>query len=418
MKVIHPSQLRIGLYVHLDLSWMEHGFFSNNFKIKNEKQLVDLRKLGLKQIQYDPARSDVEPLPLQRKTTAAAEASSALSAEERQQQLEKAERQAKLRKRRQSLNRCEKAYGQAVGKVRALMQNIMSQPAMAVEAAGEMVGDMVGELMADQEATVHLVNMKGKSESSYFHSINVTILSLMLGKQLGLDKDALQQLGVGALFHDLGHTEIPGKILRKTTPLSKAEQDFFEMHPTYGVKLAERLGTLPPLAIEIIAQHHEMADGSGYPKGLKGEQIVQLARIVALVNAYDNLCNPLDSSKSLSPYEAMSLLFARQRARYDQQILTSFITHMGVYPPGTVVMLADGRTATVLSINPKSLLMPKVMVYEPSIPKSEALILDLQEEGIEIAESLRRSNLPQEVMDYLDLADNVNYIFDTNPTKA
>lgn len=413
-KVIHPKQLCIGLYVHLELSWLEHGFLSNHFKIKNEKQLADLRKLGLEQIHYDPDKSDTQPLPLTATPPTETEAITTPTAAE----LEKAERQRKLKARRQSMNRCQKAYGQTVGKVRTLMQNIMSQPAMAVESAGEMVGGMVEDLMADQEATVHLVNMKGKSESSYFHSINVTILSLMLGKQLGLDKATLQQLGIGALFHDLGHTEIPGKILRKTTPLSKAEQDFFQMHPVYGVKLAQRLGTLSPEAIAIIAQHHEMADGSGYPKGLKGEQISLPARIVAVVNAYDNLCNPLDSSKALSPYETMSLLFARQKARFDGEILTAFITNMGVYPPGTVVRLADGRFASVLSINPKALLMPKVMVYEPAIPKAEALILDLQEEGIQIAESLRRGQLPGEVMDYLDLADNVNYIFDSQPGRG
>jgi len=413
---IKPEQLCVGLYVQLKLSWMQHSFMSNSFKIKNDKQLAELKKLGLKEISYDPARSDAKPLPLPEKPIEAVPEPEP-SPQDEEMRRKKEERIKKLKERRVSLNKCEKKYKEAVTNVRKVMSSLRSQPAMAVETADEVVGGMVDEIMVDQDATMHLVNMKGKSESTYFHSINVTMLSLVLGKKLGLDERQMKLLGIGALLHDLGHSEIPDKILRKTEPLNKAELDLYRMHTLYGEKIASRIGTVPPDAIKVIAQHHEFLDGSGYPKGLKGDQISKLAQIVSLVNRYDNLCNKVNTAKSSSPYEAMAILYAKEKGKFDEQMLTLFITNMGVYPPGTVVKLSDERIAAVISINTTDLLNPNVMVYDPDIPMTEALIVNIKEEGLSVAESLRRTDVPEEVRDYLSLGESVNFFIDMKPGK-
>ncbi len=412
---IKPSQLCIGLYIQLDLSWIQHSFISSNFKIKNEKQLADLKKLKLSGIRYDPSRSDVEPLSLTQKVAADPNAEAKISTQlEARKQKAKQARIKKMAARTQSLNRCEKAYTETASTLRNVMRNIMSQPKAAIEEAEVMVSGMVGSLMQDQEATMHLVNMKGKNENTYFHAINVTILALMLGKQLGLNKQQMEDLGTGALFHDLGYSEIPDKILLKTEPLNRAELNFLHMHPEYGARQAKQIGSIPPEAIKIIEQHHEMIDGSGYPKGLREHQISDLSQIVAIVNAYDNLCNQKDASKSCSPYEAISILFAREKHRFNKEKITLFISNMGVYPPGTVVKLSDESIAVVMSINPKALLTPKVMLYDPKIPSSEAYILDLYEAGLKITDSIRISNLPEEVRNYFNLGDAVNVFIDSN----
>ncbi len=414
-KPIKPGQLRVGIFVYLDVSWMNHSFMLNSFKIKNEDQIAELNSMGLAQIFYDPARSDVPPLPLEK----VAEPSVVTSVEqaERDQKMweEKQSRIKKMKEKRVRMNRCEKQYAKTVSSVRKVIHSFLSRPKEAVEAVDEMVSDMLGTLMEDKDTTLHLVNMKGKSESAYYHSINVSILALMFGKQLGLDALQLHHLGTGALFHDLGHTEVPDKILKKTGPLSKAEQDFYRMHTVYGERLARKTGSIPEEAIEIIVNHHEMVDGSGYPKGLKGDQLSDITKIVSLVNDYDNLCNKIKNHKSSTPYEAMSILYSRNREKYDEDILTTFITNMGVYPPGTVVKLSNDSIATVISISPNDLLSPSVMVYDPQIPKAEVLIIDLTEEDLSIVEGVSRSSLPKEVIEYLDISDNVNVYFD-NPS--
>ena len=411
-KFIKPGQLCIGLFVEIDLPWMKHSFMSNSFKIKNEKQLEELKSLGLEQIEYDPEQSDAEPLPLKAVKEAAKSATPERSERDTKMWEEKQARIKKMKERRVCLNKCEKEYTRTVSAVRNMMGSIMSQPEAAVEASDEMVSQIVDNLMVDHDTTLHLVNMKGKSESAYFHAINVSILSLMLGKQLGCKQEQLHKLGTGALFHDLGHLDVPDRVLRKTEPLNRAEQEAYRMHPIYGVKLAAKMGSIPEDVIEVIAQHHEMDDGSGYPNGLKGDQISELAQIVSIVNAYDNLCNKLDAAKSSTPYEAMSILFAKEKKKFNGDKLMTFITNMGVFPPGTVVKLSNDFMAAVVSINSKSLLSPRVMVYDPQIPKNEALIIDLMEEDLKIVEGLRPGSLPGEVLEYLNLGENVNFFFE------
>ncbi|MCP3671879.1 MAG: HD-GYP domain-containing protein [Gammaproteobacteria bacterium] len=408
---VEPSQLCIGMFVSLDLSWMQHPFMTNSFKIKNKKQLAELRGLGLKRIKYDPAHSDAEPLPIKPERELKEVIQTPIRDEKMWQ--EKQIRIKKMKARTIRLNRCEKSYSKTASSIRNMMHNLMSQPKAALEEADTMVSSMVDSLVSDQEATMHLVNMKGKSEAAYFHAVNVTILALMLGKQLGLNEEQLKHLGVGAIFHDLGYNEIPNRVLLKKEELTKAEQDLIKMHPLYGVRLANRIGTVPPEAVTIIEQHHEMQDGSGYPKGLKGKQISELAQIITIVNSYDNLCNKKDAGKSLTPYEAVSMLFAKDKQKYDFNKLTLFITNMGVYPPGTVVKLTNNDIAVVTSINTSDLLSPRVMLYDPCIPSTEALIIDLKEEGLKITESVRLSMVSDEIRSYFNLGDSVNVYFDS-----
>jgi len=384
---------------------MKHDFVSNDFKIKNQQQLDKLKRLGLKGIQYDPAKSDAEPLtPSTKKTKAVAPPDKS--------QLEKKARIKRIHKRRVSLQRCEKAYDESVAMVRKVMQTLMSQPAAAVEHAGELVSDMVDQLMGDEDAAMHLVSMKSKNESAYFHAINVTVLSLMLGKKLGLNSKQMNFLGIGALLHDLGHIEVPDKILRKKQPLTKPEQDFYQMHPVYGIRTAQRIGTVPAESLRIIGEHHEMVDGSGYPRGLIQQNISELAQIVAIINAYDNLCNQANPQLSVTPHEAMSTLYTRGKDKFDKEKLSHFISHMGVYPPGTVVKLDNGQLGSVVSINNKSLLQPNVLIYDPKVPCKEAIILNLHEEKLSIKESLSRNTLSPEIIEYLSLEDSVNYYFE------
>ncbi|MBL8460536.1 MAG: HD-GYP domain-containing protein, partial [Zoogloea sp.] len=158
---------------------------------------------------------------------------------------------------------------------------------------------------------------------------------------------------------------------------------------------------------------------SGYPNKLKGEQIDPLARIVSLVNYYDNLCNPVDLSKAMTPHETLSLMFAQRRAKFDTRALQVMIRCLGVYPPGTVVKLSNDAIALVSSVNPSKPLRPWVTVYDASIPKDEAIMLDLEEEpDINIAKALRPIQLPAEVYEYLSPRKRVTYYFDADSRKG
>jgi hypothetical protein len=137
------------------------------------------------------------------------------------------------------------------------------------------------------------------------------------------------------------------------------------------------------------------------------------ARIVALVDRYDNLCNPYFLAKAVTPHEALSQLFAQGKTKYDTSILSGFIKMMGVYPPGSTVQLTDDRYAMVVSVNSTRPLKPSVILHEPGVPRDEALVLDLEQaEGLGIRRSIRPSQLPPPALEYLAPRQRVAYFFE------
>jgi putative nucleotidyltransferase with HDIG domain len=302
----------------------------------------------------------------------------------------------------------------AASVIRGINQTIYSQPERTLREAGQLIGGIVDELLAAPELAIQVMAEKPGSEDVYFHALNVAVLSMILGRELSLPGEVVKMVGVGALFHDIGLNEIPARILNNPDTLTKAEREFREMHCQYGHDVGKKAG-LPAAALGIILQHHENVDGTGYPKKLKGEAIDPLARLVAIVNAYDNLCNPVNAANALTPHEALAMMFSQQRSRYDARLLQAFIRFMGVYPPGTVVGLSNDALGLVIQINPARPLKPTVIVYDAGIPKHEALILDLNEESdVNITRAIRPAMLPAAVFDYLSPRKRVSYYFDAS----
>lgn len=283
----------------------------------------------------------------------------------------------------------------------------------------DLVKQMADAMLVNRDIALHALNDKVGGEEVYFHSLNVSVLAMMLAKELKLEREAINLLGLGAVFHDIGKLNVPDKILRKTEPLSPLERGFLNQHTRYGEEIAAKL-SMPKAAVDIILHHHEFMDGSGYPDRLRGGEILKLTRIVAVVNAFDNLCNPLNPDRALTPYEAISTMFAKQRTKFDPVVLTTFIKFMGVYPPGTVVRLNNELWGIVVSVNTARPTMPQVLVYDPAVPKHEAIILHLQDDpDLVISKTCRPNQIPSDVFDYLSPRRRVTYFFDeAKPGKA
>jgi HD-GYP domain-containing protein (c-di-GMP phosphodiesterase class II) len=241
---------------------------------------------------------------------------------------------------------------------------------------------------------------------------------MMLASEMSLDDEIVKQVGMAALFHDLGKIKVPDKILLKIDPLTKPEMELYKLHTQYGVDAAVKAG-LPKFVLEAIAYHHEFLDGSGYPKQLKGDAIGQITRIVTIANVYDNLCNHVDPRQSLTPHEALSTMYAHRRAQFDPLAMATLVKSLGVYPPGTLVRLSNEAIGLVMNVNVGKPLRPRVLVYDAEIPKEDAIILDLADETSDIAvsASIRPGNLPKAIFDYLNPRKRVNYYVESTSKK-
>lgn len=422
---ISPQQLCVGLYVHVDLPWMEHPFTFSSFKIKNAEQIATLLSLNMAQIRFSPEKSDVKPRPLASANEVSAtdspplspQPSSPISVDEDPAYKAKRERVARLAAQRAKVSACEREFLSAAKSIKEINQHMFSRPTEAYRCAVSLIDTMSESLLTDSDVAINLMNDQVVGEDVYYHSLNVTVLALMLAKELKISTKMMKPLGLGALFHDVGKIEIPDKVLRKTEPLSRAEQNVMRQHCAYGVEIGKKM-QLAPEVLTIIAQHHEFIDGTGYPQGLQAEQMGPLVKIVSVVNTYDNLCNPSDPAQAMTPHDALSHMYAHMRKCFDDPTLVTMIRCLGVYPPGTIVVLSNDAIGIVVSVNSTRPLKPVVLIYDANIPKEEAMLVDLElEEDLTVSRTLKQQQLPRPMREYLSPRKRVTYYFgpDSHP---
>jgi HD-GYP domain-containing protein (c-di-GMP phosphodiesterase class II) len=405
------DRLRPGIFISLSERWMDHPFLFNEFRISSEKQIQLLRDIGMDSVLCYPSRSTVVPLPVVQPQDAASASATELqpSAEARAQMAIRQQRRERNIAMRDKLARCEKDYGRTASAIRLLMQCLHASPRQAAEIAREVVHDTVSALVADQNVVLHLIGQKRGDENAYFHALNVMILALMLGKSEGLDEIELQELGMGALFHDLGKLRVPDAVLKKSSERNRVEEDFYRLHTVYGEQIAEETGVMSAGALEILRHHHERADASGFPDGVPSACVSVGARIVAIANRYDNLCNGAESG-GMTPAEALSQMFRKEAKWWDGPLLSRFIKDLGVYPPGSIVQLSNGTLGLVVAVNHAELLKPGVLIYDAMVPRNEANIVDLVDApDVHIEQAVRRDSVPFDALEYLAPRHQVIY---------
>jgi len=412
---ISVDQLRPGVFIRLERSsWFDHPFLFNKFKVKDEQQIELLRELGITTVICIPEKSDVLPLrPTDKKPPQQVKK---LSQEVIDHLWEiKKERARRLREKKERIARCEEKFNSCIREFDTILKHVLGGKLDSMDEAVAFVNKLALYFLDDRESTLHLMNVVDQAETTYSHAMNVAVLAMMVGSEAELTADEMVTLGLGALFHDLGKERIPKKILKKRPPLTKPEQDLMHQHSLFGAEMLANTGRYSDTVAQVVMHHHERADGSGYPAGLKGDAIDRLARIVAIADTYDNHTNSYDPKTSLTPYLALSYMFGQQKQLFDVEMLALFIRCLGVYPPGTVVELSNGSIGMVMAVNPKNQLNPSVVLYDEAVPKKEAIIVDLAEEpDLRVEKSIRIGHLPQAVLDYLSPRTKITYYVDPN----
>jgi len=404
---IHPDQLCIGLYIHLEGGWMSHSFTFNNFLIKDEGQIRKIRDLKLKQIRYDPLRSKRQPLPLAPEPPAATPtppippkpAPAVVSATMRPESKKLKLRTNRLIQLNKLIADSKKNFTDDAQLTREATRNFAHNPEASCAKAEAIVKGLVDSVLTESDVVLHAVSSNKGDPEAYVHALNVTVLALMLAKTIDMSEQDAHDLGMAALFHDLGKTEeYRAKVI-------------LDQHCENGARMAQSAG-LPQRVVNIILQHHECVDGSGTPSHLKSEQIDPLARLLAIVNVYDNLCNPSNTAQAMSPYEALAHMYNVDTKKYDAQLLQYFIRSLGVYPPGSIVQLSNGVYGVVMTANPGAPMLPFVMIYAPNVPRKTLVVIDLSEEdSLIIKKCLKPKDLPQEVYEYFSPRNRVYYYY-------
>ena len=491
---LNVEELRVGMFVHLDLGWWAHPFALSSFLVTSPDQLETIRGLGLKQLRWspeksrlndtavppppgadDPATAIMVPVPVPSAAApadagpadgaapigveAAADAMTAavmgdvvgevgaaavaadaadLAVDEASNPVGQAaatpaatptarptatsaatpstsgpqtRRQSALSRQFAAQRLCEQQYSEAGQAWHEAQRHVPKGPELARQVTEGLVRALLDKLMVDREMCVRVISDAGGDRVSG-HALNVTVISLLMARVFGFGEDDLLDLGMGALLHDVGKLDLPDRARHADGLSSQSDQLAYREHVALGLAHGRRMG-LSDGALVVLAQHHEMADGSGFPARLNLDRMAIGARIVSLVNRYDNLCNPAKAANAMTPHEALSLIFAQSRDKFDATMLNAFIRMMGVYPPGSVVQLTDDRYASVVSCNSTRPLKPRVLVCDTKVPVDEALLLNLDGQvDLGIRRSLKPTQLPAAARDYLSPRQRMVYFFE------
>jgi HD-GYP domain-containing protein (c-di-GMP phosphodiesterase class II) len=404
MPSVPVDRLQPGVFISLEsVLWMEHPFLRSRFRITDLKQIQALRRVGITSVEWDPEKSTASPLPEAASDEADfSQGTLAALLDDKRDRIER------IRDKREDIARCARLFEQETAMIRQVFGELGPRPGEAHLHSRGIVDRLVGNVAGASSVAVHLVNIKKPEVGPPNHAMNVMVLSLLIGKTLGLPEEEMRSLGVGAMLHDVGLAEIPSRVQRNANR-SDADEKFYRAHTGYGLKVVAPIKDLAVAIKNIIACHHERWDGQGYPNGLAGTRIPKLARIVAIANRYDNLCNPLDPKNALTPSEAVAQMFKLENDAFEPEVLSAFVKALGVYPPGTFVALNDGSFGLVIESRSSDLLRPLLMLYDASVPRQEALLLDIVDAAERIEGAVRPRDLPREVIEYLAPQGRVDF---------
>ncbi len=408
--LVGDFELQVGVYVWIDRSWKEHPFATNKFLIRTEDDLRLLKSIGTDNVYWIPEKSKLEPLVPSLKiaeveTVTADQASSEALKATISQKNEQVALQRRL------LAKADREWEKSASLVRDAMLSIRDSPKQNSAKLKEL-SETIARDVSKSDALLMLLKEKN-NQNLYHHALNCMSLSVLLAKFLKLPEQVISEIALGSLAHDVGKTMIPKHILVATSR-SKVEQGIYKDHCRLGLEIVKLSDAFSPLAKSIIADHHEHIDGSGYPLGKKGPEISIPAKIVSIVNRYENLCGTKDKEgNDLRPDTVLRLMWHTEKSCYDPAILAAFIKLLGVYPPGTIVSLNDGSIGLVISPGDSSL-HPKVIIYDPNVTKDDAEILDLHPDGdLLIETSLNPKDLSKEVIDWIRVGDKFTFYFAT-----
>jgi len=259
-----------------------------------------------------------------------------------------------------------KTYFNAVSYTRGVINKLKSGEKVNIKKAKRIVESMVDQIVEEEQLLFGMTAIKDYDEYTYHHSVNVSILSIALGQRLGLNRKMLTELGMVALFHDIGKMEIPYDVLNKPTNFTDEEWKIIRKHPVWGVKSLLTLKKLDMLTIKsaIVAfEHHMNFDLSGYPKVRKDIELDFFSRIVCLADQYDAMTSSRVYSRvPLSPDKALSVMMERAGTQLDPLLFKFFTNMVGVFPIGTLVMLNTKELGLVYESNQIFTSRPRVMI--------------------------------------------------------
>ncbi len=346
-KKIDVTQLRKGMFIcGTDRKWIDIPFFRQKFLITSNKQINTLREYC--EFVYIDTEKGVDVI-----------SQPEVKIEQHNDEIS-VERDSSKQSHEDNVYR--KNYEDSQTILSEVLNDVRLGRCVDNPKVRGVVQELIVNIVKDSQTMIGLIQSKDKNDTLARKSVNVCILALAFGKHIGIPKDKMYELGLGALLHDIGMIQIPSRILLKKQPLTPAERTIMEKHTEYGLAILAKTQEIPVNVLKIVHSHHERMDGKGYPQKLQDKEIGLLVRMVTIASVYEALTRERFYTETLTPVAALKYLYTSGKAIFDAPLVEKFIQALGIYPSGCVVVLNSGEIGVVVNVNPQDRLRPTLRI--------------------------------------------------------
>ena len=380
LKKINVKQLVVGMYLkEFCGSWMDHPFWRNSFVITDPKDVERILASNITEVWIDSSKG----LDIAAGETAVSEEESEARVEAELSRAAQAQRETAPIPASEEFARAAKICAQSKLAVTSMFQEARMGKAVDTANAQKLVEEINDSVSRNPGALISLARLKTADDYTYMHSVAVCALMIALSKQLGLSEQETRRAGIAGLLHDLGKMLVPMEVLNKPGKLTDEEFAIIKKHPEEGHRLLFGNPGADEVMLDVVLHHHEKIDGTGYPKGLKGEEISLFAKMGAVCDVYDAITSNRPYKAGWPPSESLRKMAEWAKGHFDQRVFQAFVKSLGIYPIGSLVRLESGRLGLVVDQSEKSLLAPCVKVFYSTHSQARILpeIIDLSRPG-------------------------------------
>lgn len=391
IKKITIEQLKPGIYIHdLDVSWLKHPFIRNRLLIKDEVMVEKIREMGIQEMYIDTTKGlDVYEAPSKEELVKIFKSKFDEFAQVRPKIEVKISRREELPKARQ-LNLKAKHL------VKKFSESLSRGQVVSINEITDLSGNVIDSVSRNKDAMLSLMAIRRMDEYTFTHSVNVMIMMIAMGKQLELDEKQLMNMATGALLHDIGKLRLPQELINKKGTLTAEEMEQVRRHVEYGQEMIQSMANISIETTQVVTEHHERFDGSGYPKGLQGDEISLGGQMSSIIDVYDAITTERIYADGLDMVTGLRKIYEWSHFLFKDDLVESFIKTMGIYPVGTLVQLNNGLIGVVIESGRQNALRPTVRI---------------------IYDSRRKIHLPPRDINLSDQANLLQIISSESPEK-
>ena len=369
---IPVQDLEIGMYVvKLDCAWEETSFLYQGFFIYDQQDIEEL-KSNCKTVFVQAEKETWEEKQKVKLSTGKERIRTKIK--------EKITYVNKIPAYRE-LEKASATYNEAKQLISNIFSTLKLGKSFNVSEVKTVVTDIVDSILRNPNAMQWLSLIKNKDEYTAEHCLRVCILSISLGRELGMLESELVNLGISGFLHDVGKTRVPNEVLNKPGRFTEKEFAIMKTHSTHGKNILMSMSGVPSIAIDVAYTHHERIDGKGYPSKLSAHQISHFARIVAITDAYDAITSQRVYKTALSSLESLRIIFDDKQTHFDGELADLFIKLVGIYPTGHIAELSSGEVGIIIKSTNENHLKPKILcIVDTNNQKLKEHIVDLAKE--------------------------------------